>query len=234
MKDVKNEESWVAKTTTVMKNTTEVENTKSLISCWKKAYRDNASFFFWNSTGNSSCHLSNGKTQLCATNSSCPQNEKIQVPSEGSITVRTNFCLEISFNSNQCQDSGVFLFKDPIYKCASLNETNCIFYKRRIYSIWSNALETPWIYVCVLLCSIYVFIGVPVLICMSKDEPKHQSTEHFTIEFVPKTRNINKKENLYQSTRPYDHIREPSVNATEDSDRITIYENDESCGYVPK
>ena len=73
------------------------------------------------------------------------------------------------------------------------------------------------------------FIGVPVLICMSKDEPKHQSTEHFRVKFVPKTHRIDKKENIEQSTIPYDHIAEPSDNANEDSDRIMIYE----CGYVP-
>ena len=114
-----------------------------------------------------------------------------------------------------------------------MNDETCIFYKRKIYNIWDNALDTPWVYVCVLLCSIYVFIGVPVLICISKDEPKHQSTKNFTIEFIPKT-NINKKENPDQSTIPIDHIGEPFDKATEDSDRITIYENDESCGYVPK
>ena len=90
-------------------------------------------------------------------------------------------------------------------------------------------MDTLWVYVCVLLCSIYVFIGVPVLICMSKDEPKHQSTEHFRVKFVPKTHRIDKKENIEQSTIPYDHIAEPSDNANEDSDRIMIYE----CGYVP-
>ena len=36
MEQVKNEESWVAMTTRVMKKKTEVENTKSLISCWEK------------------------------------------------------------------------------------------------------------------------------------------------------------------------------------------------------
>ena len=94
-------------------------------------------------------------------------------------------------------------------------------------------MDTPWVYVCVLLCSIYVFIGVPVLICISKDEPKYQSTKKFRIEFIPKT-NINKKENPDQSTIPIDHIGEPFDSAIEDSDRITIYENDKSCRYVPK
>ena len=37
MKQVKKEKSWVAITTRVMKKATEVENTKSLISCWKMA-----------------------------------------------------------------------------------------------------------------------------------------------------------------------------------------------------
>ena len=37
MEQVKNEESWVAMTTRVMKKKTEVENIKSLISCWEKA-----------------------------------------------------------------------------------------------------------------------------------------------------------------------------------------------------
>ena len=134
---------------------------------------------------------------------------------------------------NTFWDKATFIVNDTDYQCAKMNDEICIFYKRKIYSIWSNALDTPWVYVCILLCAIYVFIGVPVLICMSKDEPKHQSTKHFRIEFIPKT-NINKKENPDQSTIPIDHIGEPFDNATEDSDRITIYENDKSCGYVPK
>ena len=90
--------------------------------------------------------------------------------------------IEISFNTNQCQDSDVFLFKDPIYKCASLNEKNCIFYKRKIYNIWAEAWRSPWVKTCILLCSIYVLFGIPKIIHLYKKEGTSKLRRRNTFE----------------------------------------------------
>ena len=220
MKEVEIEESWVAMTTKVMKNTTEAESTKSLISCWEMAMTYNASFFFWNSTGKGSCYLSNEETQICATESRCPQNEKIQVPSEGSITVRTNNCTEIDFNTNQCQNLKVFLFKDPIYKCALLNETNCIFYKRKVYNFWAEAWSSPWVKTCILLCSIYVLFGIPKIVHLYKKEGTSKLRRRNTFEM----------KTIRRVERNFSMIDEPITYSIEKSQFQAWYRS----GLIPK
>ena len=69
------------------------------------------------------------------------------------------------------------------------------------------------------------------LIACIRDETKKNCTKIRAKSKHTSTTNAIPK---HQSTEPTDTIPEPSDDAIEDSDRIVIYENDESCGYVPK
>ena len=89
-----------------------------------------------------------------------------------------------------------------------MNDNVCIFYKRKIYNIWDNALDTPWVYVCVILCAIYVFVGIPFLVYLNQDKTsivskceklKKKSTKRFesteiTSVVAPTTFDIPKHE----------------------------------------
>ena len=75
-----------------------------------------------------------------------------------------------------------------------------------------------------ILLIIAVIIGC---ICIKKKKGVTHGNAEVTADYT-----LDTFMNGNQSTIPY--VGEPSDNATKESDRIMTYENDESCGYVPK
>ena len=166
--------AWIAKPTRFLKSPTTLKAVKSIVQCWlqAKVAENKGTYFFWNSTDNS-CHLSNQNSEVCATSSEekCSKEEdSMNELNEGSWTAQTKFCKSENYSYDCKGTQDIVAVKDPDYQCAKMNDNVCIFYKRKIYNIWDNALETPWVYVCVILCAIYVFVGIPFLVYLNQDK----------------------------------------------------------------
>ena len=58
MTELKKTESWVSTNKRILKSANIVESAQSLVKCWKKAKSSDSTFFFFNSTGEGTCHLS--------------------------------------------------------------------------------------------------------------------------------------------------------------------------------
>ena len=77
------------------------------------------------------CNVTDEDSQICTTTAGtkCSKTNKIPEPAAGSLTVRTNFCMEIDFKPYQCNSSTYNFSNHHSYECAKMGKKSCIFYK---------------------------------------------------------------------------------------------------------
>ena len=70
-------------------------------------------------------------SEICTTSEGmkCSKNEEIPDLADKSFTVRTDYCMEIDFKPNQCENSTFNFTNHFEYECAIMDDRTCNFYK---------------------------------------------------------------------------------------------------------
>lgn len=158
------DESWTNRTYSQKKILKNAENfpEKSLYNCSKRCKNERCTFFSWDST-TGTCLISKKDTEICVTS-----KEKVRQPKVTVIQAKY-CCKEKTFLGYECKNEDMIIpliDKDPNKACVKDENNMITIYRYKLmpeYNRWNAIKSSYWLWTCVLLCAINIFIGGPML-----------------------------------------------------------------------